>query len=74
MRYICKYAKLIFDSRDNSIVQCDGSSYQCPLHNNSGEFTEKCLSRSPITEIPEKIFSESIEEHEKRFHNLKKDC
>ena len=72
MRYICKYAKLITAAGDIKYIQCDGSSDQCSL-DNSGTFTEKCLSKTR-TEIPERVFSKSIEEHEKRFHNIKKDC
>ena len=70
MRYICRYAKIITTSDPDRIeIDCDVPQKElCPMPP-SGEFKEKCLSR-----IPEAIFSKSIEEHEKRFHNLKKDC
>jgi len=75
MRYICRYAKIITTSDPDRIeIDCDVPRKELCPKPRYGIFEEKCLSETRFTSVPEKIFSVSIEEHEKRFHNLKKDC
>jgi hypothetical protein len=74
MRYICKYVDI--QTRDSG--QKDGqcgcpATANCPL-NKSREVTDRCFSTIPFVYGPIAIFSTTIEEHERKFHNIKKDC
>uniref|UniRef100_A0A6M3XGB9 Uncharacterized protein n=1 Tax=viral metagenome TaxID=1070528 RepID=A0A6M3XGB9_9ZZZZ len=72
-RYLCKYA-VIEDRRAlGKELRCSVSRGKntCPL-GKPGEFTEDCIALKPF--VYGIIFSTTIEEHEKKFHNLEKDC
>jgi len=72
MRYVCKYFETKIDA-GHEVLNCGGctTTKQCPL-SKAGEFTEECISTRPF--VYGQVFSTTIEEHERKFHNIKKDC
>jgi len=71
MKYVCKYVQLDNIRRE---LSCNCPKHDlCPLQHSSLTFTEDCLKNYPLTDDFPIRFSQSIEEHERRFH-VKKDC